>query len=146
MADTWVTVSSTGNASTFHLADLAAHDAVEFDGSLSRNDFDVTGDDNHFDPAVWGSVARSLGLYDNGGEGLVTVEVAAKARAARVRDAMAVNKGFNASENQMNGSPGTTALYLTTLWDAEKDGAPKKWVRAFFGEFLFICPCLCEGW
>ena len=86
---------------------------------------------------MWGSVARSLGLYDNGGEGLVTVEVAAKARAARVKDAMAANKGFNASENQMNGSLGTTALYLTTLWDAEKDGAPKKWVRAFFGEFVF---------
>ena len=86
---------------------------------------------------MWGSVARSLGLYDNGGEGLVTVEVAAKARAARVRDAMAVNKGFNASANQIQGSPGTTALYLTTLWDAEKDGAPKKWVRAFFGEFGF---------
>jgi hypothetical protein len=59
--------------------------------------------------------------------------VAAKARAARVRDAMKVNKNFNASEAQMAGSPGTTGLYLTTLWDAEADAAPKAWIKAFFG-------------
>ncbi len=87
---------------------------------------------------MWGPVARRLGLYDNGGNGVVTVEAAAKARAARVKDAMAANKGFNASANQVQGSPGTTALYLTTLWDAEKEGAPKKWVRAFFGEFVLF--------
>ncbi len=75
----------------------------------------------------------------------MTVEVAAKARAARVKDAMAANKGFNASANQMQGSPGTTALYLTTLWDAEKDGAPKKWVRAFFGKLVFIHSSLVQG-
>lgn len=46
---------------------------------------------------------------------------------------MKANPGFNASKAQMDGSPGTTALYLTTLWDDEADGAPKAWVKAFFG-------------
>ncbi|KAL2817940.1 Chloroperoxidase [Aspergillus cavernicola] len=127
-------LSTTGNSSTFHLADLAKHDAVEFDGSLSRNDF-YSGDNLHFDHAIWASVAERLGLYDAGPceeDRYVTVETAAKARAARVQDAMRVNPDFNSSANQMAGSPGTTALYLTTMWDYQAGAAPKAWVRAFF--------------
>lgn len=129
-------VSTTGNASTFHLEDLKKHDAVEFDGSLSRNDA-YFGDDNSFSHAIWWTTALRLGLFDYGLFGKdthVTVEMAARVRAARVRDAMAVNPDFNASANEMTGSPGTTALYLTTLWDDEADAAPKAWIRAFFGE------------
>jgi hypothetical protein len=131
-------VTTTGNRSTFHLSDLAKHDAVEFDGSLSRNDF-YFGDTLHFDPAIWGTVAHNLGLNDKKTGKYVTVETAAKARAARVRDAMRVNPTFNASANQMQGSPGTTALYLTTLWDDKADGAQKSWIKAFFRRF---CNCL----
>src|SRR4051794_20570082 len=54
-------LTTTGNSSTFHLADLAKHDAVEFDGSLSRNDF-YFGDDLHFAPAIWATTAERLGL------------------------------------------------------------------------------------
>ncbi|KAL4780073.1 Chloroperoxidase [Aspergillus varians] len=127
-------LSTTGNSSTFHLDDLKKHDAVEFDGSLSRNDI-YFGDNLHFDPAIWGTVAERLNLYDAGECGqdkYVTVEVAARARAARVQDAMRANPTFNNSANAMSGSPGTTALYLTTMWDDEADAAPKAWVRAFF--------------
>ncbi|KAL2129037.1 hypothetical protein VTI74DRAFT_8311 [Chaetomium olivicolor] len=129
-------LSTSGNASTFHLADLAKHDAIEFDGSLSRNDF-ALGDNLHFDPTIWATAAKRLALDETGRsetDKYVTVEMAAKARAARVRDAMAVNKHFNASKAQMDGSPGTTALYLTTLWDFDVDAAPKAWVKAFFEE------------
>lgn len=121
--------------STFHLADLALHDAVEFDGSLSRSDFHL-GDNLNFDPKVWGGVARNLGLDDESKREFVSVEVAAKARAARVKEAMRLNDRFNASAAQMAGSPGTTALWLVTLWDDEKGAAPKRWVKAFFGEFV----------
>lgn len=133
-------VSTTGNASTFNLEDLKKHDAVEFDGSLSRNDA-YFGDDNSFNHFIWGTTALRLGLYNYGifgNDTHVTVETAARARAARVRDAMAVNPDFNASANEMTGSPGTTALYLTTLWDDEADAAPKAWVRAFFGELYAV--------
>lgn len=129
---------------TFNLDDLgsaAAHDTVEFDASLSRNDFLVTGDALHFDRDVWGPVAENLGLKAEGdNEGVVTVGVAAKARAARVKDAMEVNPAFNASDLQVDGSPGTTGLYLTTLWDDEVGGAPKAWVKAFFGEYYHGVP------
>ncbi|KAK0723126.1 Chloroperoxidase [Lasiosphaeria miniovina] len=129
-------LTTTGNASTFNLADLAAHDKVEFDGSLSRNDF-YFGDDLHFSPVIWATTAKRLGLYKTGPteqDKYITIEVAAKARAARVKDAMAANPNFNASVNQMRGSPGTTALFLTTLWDDKAGGAPKAWVKAWFEE------------
>lgn len=129
-------LSTTGNPSTFNLADLVKHDCIEFDGSLSRNDF-YFGDALHFDPKIWGTTAKRLGLYDIGRDPkskYVTVEVAAKARAERVADAMRVNPTFNASANEMQGSPGTTALYLVTLWDDAVGAAPKAWVKSFFGK------------
>jgi hypothetical protein len=128
--------STTGNASTINLEDLKTHDTIEIDGSLSRNDY-YFGDDNTYDQAIFLSVAKNLGLYktgDNLMDRYVTVEVAAKARAARVKDAMAVNPHFNASADEKSGSPGTTGLYLLTLWDDKVGAAPKSWIRAFFGE------------
>ncbi|KAL4936995.1 hypothetical protein BDV06DRAFT_232876 [Aspergillus oleicola] len=127
-------LSTTGISSTFHLSDLRWHDAVEFDGSLSRNDA-YFGDNLHFNPAIWDTVAEKLNLYDAGECGedkYVTVESAARARAARVEDAKRANPMFNNSKNVMQGSPGTTALYLTTLWDDEAGAVPKAWVKAFF--------------
>lgn len=130
-------LTTTGNSSTFDLADLAVHDEIEMDGSQSRNDL-YFGDNLHFDHAIWMTVAERLGLYDFGELGVeqyVTVEIAAKARAARVADAKRVNPTFNASAAQKLGSPGTTALYLLTLWDDKVGAVPKSWIRAFFGEF-----------
>ncbi|SPO06285.1 uncharacterized protein DNG_08974 [Cephalotrichum gorgonifer] len=140
-------LSTTDNPTkTFNLDDLAsvaAHDNIEFDGSLSRNDLAVSGDALHFDPDVWRPVSENLGLGDVGkGDkgckgpkgGVVTAEIAAKARAARVKAAMEANPSFNSSKLQTDGSPGTTALYLTTLWDDKAEGAPKTWVKAFFEE------------
>lgn len=130
-------LSSTGNSSTFNLADVAKHDAIEFDGSLSRNDF-YFGDDLHFNSAIWHTTATRLGLYDiehSEKDKFVTVETAAKACAARIEDAKRVNPTFNASAAEMIGSPGTTALYLTTLWDNAAGAAPKAWIRVFFGRF-----------
>ncbi|KAL4882115.1 Chloroperoxidase [Aspergillus karnatakaensis] len=129
-------LTTTGNASTFNLNDLKLHDAIEMDGSLSRDDF-YFGDANHFDPEIWAGVAENMKLYDAGScerDRFVTIETAAKARALRVQDAMARNPTFNASKAQMRGSPGTVALALTTLWDYEADAAPKAWIKAFFEE------------
>jgi hypothetical protein len=127
-------LSTTGNPLTFHLHDQNLHNAIEFDGSLSRNDF-ALGDDHTFDPAIWHTVAVNLGLYNTGpseAEKYVTVEVAAKARAARVKDAMAANPDFD-PRGQPAGSPGTSALYMTSLWDDEVGAVPKAWIRALFG-------------
>lgn len=128
-------MTTTGNKSTINLVDLARHDEIEFDGSLSRNDI-YFGDDLHFDPTIWASTAKRLGLYESNGSHsskYVTIEAAAKARAARVEDAKAANPTFNASTNEIMGSPGTTALYITTLWDEKEGAVPKSWIKAFFG-------------
>lgn len=134
-------LTTTGNASTFHLADLAKHDNVEFDGSLSRNDI-YFGDNLHFDDKIWATTSARLKLNDLGpekSERYVTVEAAAMAQAARIVDAKKANPNFNASENQMTGGQGTTALYLTTLWDDEAGAAPKSWIRTWFGTSTLFC-------
>ncbi|KAL4860299.1 Chloroperoxidase [Aspergillus spectabilis] len=130
-------LSTTGNASTFHLSDLNLHDAIEHDGSLSRSDFNL-GDNHSFDPEVFAGVAANLGLYDAGvdceADLYVVVETAAKARALRFQEAKRLNPDFNASEGALTGSVGETALYLTTLWDYAAGAVPKAWIRAFFEE------------
>ncbi|KAL7911757.1 Chloroperoxidase [Trichoderma velutinum] len=126
-------LSSTGNSSTFSLSDLAnptnGHECVEFDGSLSRNDL-YFGDNLHFDPKIWATMSKRLGLNDPKSKYL-TADVAEAARVARVADAKKANPKFNASALEMMGSPGTTALYLNTLTD-KNGNVPKEWVKTFF--------------
>lgn len=54
--------STTGNASTFHLSDLARHmpQAVEHDASMSREDA-YFGDALHFSPTAWNRTLASWG-------------------------------------------------------------------------------------
>lgn len=109
-------MSSTGDPSTFNLRDLAVHDTIEKDGSQTRNDI-YFGDDLHFDPTVFDIVAKTLDIYDESESRFVTIDTAAKARAARVAEDMSLNPTFNASDGaQMMGSIGTTALYLLSMW------------------------------
>lgn len=70
----------------------------------------------HFDATVFDIVAQILNLYDDSQDQYVRVEPAAKARAARVAEAMSANPSFNSSEAEMEGSPGVTGLYLVTMW------------------------------
>lgn len=78
-------------------------------------------------------MAARLDLY-NLTDKYVTMESAERVRRARVADDMAANPKFNASENQMIGSPGTTALYLAVLWDEAAGATHKTWIRVFFGK------------
>ncbi|GKZ51394.1 hypothetical protein AbraIFM66951_005644 [Aspergillus brasiliensis] len=119
---------------TFHLFDLARHDTIEVDGSLTRNDI-YFGDDVHFDATVWAPVAKDLGLDDIHSNSLfVTPEIAAKATKNRYDLAERVNPQFNNSALRHATEYGTTALYLLTIWDGENNAAPKSWVKALLGE------------
>lgn len=121
---------------TFHLFDLARHDTIEVDGSLTRNDI-YFGDDVHFDATVWAPVAKDLGLDDIHSHGrFVTPEIAAKATKNRYDLAETVNPEFNNSKLRHDTEYGTTALYLLTLWDGQNNAAPKPWVKALLGESL----------
>jgi hypothetical protein len=118
---------------TFNLFDLARHDTIEADGSLTRNDI-YFGDDVHFDASVWAPVAKDLGLnHDRFPDRFVTVETAAKATKNRYDLAKRVNPEFNASTHQRRTEYGTTALYLLTVWDDDNNAAPKSWVKALLG-------------
>ncbi|KAE8341947.1 hypothetical protein BDV24DRAFT_174081 [Aspergillus arachidicola] len=119
---------------TFHLRDLARHDTIEADGSLTRNDI-YFGDDLHFDATVWEPVAKDLGLdHYRDVDRFVTVDTAAKATQNRYGLAMSANPQFNASELWKQFQYGTTALYLLTLWDNDHNAVPKPWVKALMGE------------
>ncbi|KAK8071606.1 Chloroperoxidase [Apiospora saccharicola] len=148
-------LQTTGTNDTFHLGDLslpASHNVCEFDGSLSRNDL-ATGDASHFDIGTWYKTGSRLGLYDlnydhkhvfnSGGNGTnpgpaayVSVETAARARSMHYAEDMAANKDF--SVGIVNGSVGTTAFYLFTLWDDATQSVPKSWVRSFFGKLFLL--------
>ena len=56
---------------------------------------------------------------------------------------VSVNPAFNASEDQIQGTLGTTGLFLTTMWDNKAKGAPKEWVKVFLGMYfhLGLRPC-----
>ncbi|RDW66591.1 hypothetical protein BP5796_09340 [Coleophoma crateriformis] len=119
---------------TFNLLDLARHDTIEADGSLTRNDI-YFGDDVHFDATVFAPLANDLGLnYYSPANGFITLDTAATATANRLALAKSVNPAFNASNHQHQTEYGTTALYLLTVWDAEKNAAPKPWVKALLAE------------
>ncbi|KAL7906651.1 Chloroperoxidase [Trichoderma velutinum] len=128
-------ISTTDRPSeTFNLFDLARHDTIEADGSLTRNDI-YFGDDVHFDASVWAPVAKDLGLihYDSS-DRFVTVETAARATKNRYDLSKSINPEFNASMHQHLTEYGTTALYLLTVWDDSENAAPKPWVKALLGE------------
>ena len=119
---------------TFNLFDLARHDRIEVDGSLTRNDI-YFGDDVHFDASVFAPVAKDLGLsHHHRADRFVTVDTAAKATKNRLDLAKSVNPEFNASTHQHTTEYGTTALYLLTVWDEEKSASPKSWVQALLGK------------
>ncbi|KAF4342189.1 sterigmatocystin biosynthesis peroxidase stcC [Fusarium beomiforme] len=119
---------------TFHLRDLARHDKIEVDGSLTRNDI-FFGDDLHFDATVFDPVARDLELDKiSSKDRFVTIETAAKATKNRLDLAKRANPEFNASVHQHQTEYGTTALYLYTVWDEDQKAAPKRWVKALLGE------------
>lgn len=120
---------------TFHLFDLARHDRIEVDGSLTRNDI-YFGDDVHFDATVFAPVAKDLGLdhTHRHADEFVTVETAARATQNRLELAKRVNPEFSYTEHQHLTEYGTTALYLLTLWDEENKASHKPWVKALLGK------------
>ncbi|KIW52692.1 hypothetical protein PV05_08317 [Exophiala xenobiotica] len=134
-------ISTTSQPSeTFNLLDLARHDTIEADGSITRNDI-YFGDDVHFDATVFAPVANDLGLSDySSSDQFVTIETAAKATENRYNLAMTVNPEFNASTHQHETEYGTTALYLLTVWDADQNAAPKPWVKALLGNLASFEP------
>lgn len=122
-----LSTSTTGNASTFNLADTVAHDVLEHDGSLSRNDA-YFGDSLHFNPVVWSGVAAYFT------SDIINITTAAKARTARVALAASVNPDFEIPSSLASNSYFETALYLVTFGKKLVGDAPTSYIKALFGQ------------
>ncbi|KAI5461921.1 Chloroperoxidase [Mariannaea sp. PMI_226] len=118
--------STTGNPETFNLDDLAKHDVIEHDGSLSRNDA-ISGDNHHFDPSVW---AQTTAFFT---DDKISVQTAADARMTRLAAAAAANPQFSLTEAGMRNSVIESALYLTVFSDGN-GSATTKFVNVLFEE------------
>jgi hypothetical protein len=129
--DIALSTSSTGNSSTFNLADSAVHNVCEHDGSLSRNDY-YFGDDIHFNGPIW-DVVKAHFTQD-----VITIETAAKTRADRIAAAEAVNPDFNLTDTGRQNSIFETSLYLLIFGDRVEGNATTEWVNILFGKSFYV--------
>ena len=80
-----LSLSTTGNSSTFNLADTVKHNAIEHDGSLSRDDFAHGGNDLNFNPTIWAQVTAH---YTND---TISIDTAGMSPKTRIRNARRTN-------------------------------------------------------
>jgi hypothetical protein len=123
-----LSTSTTGNSSTFNLADTAEHNVIEHDGSLSRDDL-YFGDNLDFNAAIWATTAAQFT------DDVISIETAAKARAARVAADSKVNPQFELPDALLQNSYFETSLYLLTFGDITNGNPPTKWIKILFGEY-----------
>ncbi|KAF9733323.1 hypothetical protein PMIN06_011995 [Paraphaeosphaeria minitans] len=115
------------NATEFSLENLGRHNVLEHDASLSRADFDVTGDSVSFNRAAYDET-RKYWTSDS-----ITVKQAAVARLARYNTSQTTNPKYTMSPLGDRFSAGESAAYLFILGDISTATAPRKFV-----EYLFL--------
>ncbi|ETS87756.1 hypothetical protein PFICI_01584 [Pestalotiopsis fici W106-1] len=120
-----LSTSTTGNSSTFNLADTVKHNVIEHDGSLSRDDYAHAQNDLHFDAEIWSQVVSHF-TSDT-----ISIETAAKARLDRIANAQSTNSEYS-QPNGDTASLAETAFYLMLLGDRVDGNPPTAWVKIFF--------------
>ncbi|KAF0324477.1 chloroperoxidase-like protein [Colletotrichum asianum] len=127
--------STTGDANTFNLDDIAKHNVIEHDGSLSRADFAVTGDAKTFNQSVFDETYGYLTEGAAATEEKVNVATMATARSKRIATAQATNPSFNLTSSQVTVSLGESAVILGTLGGSfSEPAAPLEWMKIVFEE------------
>nr|XP_036578938.1 chloroperoxidase [Colletotrichum truncatum]KAF6786321.1 chloroperoxidase [Colletotrichum truncatum] len=125
--------STTGNPNTFNLDDIAKHNVIEHDGSLSRADFAVTGDAKTFNETVWAETSGYLAEGAKSTENKVNVATMATARSKRIATAKATNPSFNLTSSQVTVSLGESAVILGTIGGSfTSPAAPLDWLKIVF--------------
>ncbi|KAK6210518.1 hypothetical protein LQW54_006126 [Pestalotiopsis sp. IQ-011] len=125
-----LSLSTTGNSSTFNLADTVKHNVIEHDGSLSRDDFAHGGNDLNFNPTIWAQVTAH---YTND---TISIDTAARARVDRIADAQSTNADYS-QPNGDTASLAETAFYLMLFGDRVNGNANTAWVKIFFEQERF---------
>lgn len=135
--------STTGVNGTLHLHDLVAHNVIEHDGSLSRDDY-YFGDSVSFSGVVWDETSAALQQKGNssssGGDMIiVTIEDARQARNTRLAAAAARNPAFDLGETGAFNSLGeisqTIVLFDTSRGKEDAETSARlDWMDVFFRE------------
>jgi hypothetical protein len=124
-----VSTSPNPSGGTFDLDDLNKHNIIEHDGSLSRADFNLGGDDHTFRPDIFGTVLK---FFD--GMANVTIPAAAAARYQRIQRERYRDSHFMYGPSQMFSSYAETALYFLSMVDPSTGATPVDFVRILFEE------------
>ncbi|KAF6826415.1 hypothetical protein CPLU01_09700 [Colletotrichum plurivorum] len=127
--------STTGDATTFNLDDIAKHNVIEHDGSLSRADFAVTGNAKTLNETVWSETKGYLTEGAAAADNKVEIGTMASARSKRIATAKATNPSFILADNQVQVSLGESAVILGTLGGSfQAPSCPLEWLKIIFEE------------
>ena len=112
---------------TFDLSDLDKHNFIEHDASLSRADINEGGDDHTFQPAIFQAFMSNFSGPNT------TLEEAAIAKFARVKNESQSDPDFTYGPQQFVLSYGETAFYLQALGNSGTS-VPLTWLQTFFAQ------------
>jgi len=126
-----ITTNPDHGADFFDLDHVSKHGAIEHDVSLSRQDYDLGGDNTEFDKNVWNTTVAAYGDAQE-----TTFETASHVRVKRFLACKAAHMaaktqlGFGIKECFF--SYGETALILGTLGGKETGKVPIDWIKIIF--------------
>lgn len=126
LAASGLTLSADPSTGAFDLDDLNKHNAIEHDGSLSRKDIDLGGNEK-FSKEVFDQTIRFYG----GATEIGFKEVAA-ARWGRIQNSRATNPKFTYGPGQRFGSHFESSAYHRLLQNPETEKARLDWIKIFF--------------
>lgn len=113
----------------FTLDDLNRHNLFEHDASLSREDYYYNKDAVTFRPEVFKKFMSHFKDMQ-----YVTLQAAADARYAMVKDSRKRNPTFTYDTQQRITSYGETIKYFRTIVDPNTQQCPVAWVKILFGK------------
>jgi hypothetical protein len=134
-----ISLSADPARGAFDLDDLTKHNAIEHDASLSRQDFDLGGNAQAFDPDVF---AETLSYF--GGATHVGIKEVAAARWGRIQASKSRNPKFTYGENQTFPSYFESSNYYSLFKDPKTNLASVKWIKIFFRKYS-VLPSDCQS-
>ncbi|KAK7057841.1 Peroxidase, family 2-domain-containing protein [Favolaschia claudopus] len=123
---------------TLNLDALKLHNLIEHDASISRNDFDVTGDNLHFNETIFTTLANA-----NPGVDYYNATSAAHVQDERLAISLATNPNITNTFKEAAIRTRESGLYLSVMGNPLNGIAPKKFVQIFFREERMP---IAEGW
>jgi hypothetical protein len=129
LATAGIAISPNAAKGSLDLDNLNAHNLIEHDGSLSREDYDLGGKSQAFCPRIFQETLS----YFNGVSEIGFPEVAA-ARWGRIQTSKRTNPKMLYGPQQVFESYSESAVYFQLLKKAGTQTAPVDWIKIFFSE------------